>query len=334
MPTTPPPTSASGWCAIWGESVDPTRLLSPVSYSGTIATPDSQEDCLTSLVAFEAEALATLDEQLWRRLGVTQTFDRLLVVAVATAPGAVNDVRDHAGRNLSGGAAKFWTLSFPQLLKDLVRRRIVVNAGGQVQLHDEFADKLSRLLKAHEDGVSRVEPTPGVTLEELNARAALRARSEKKTSRSRSTTTRSSKAKSKAKAAATPRKRSSAAAAPTPDAGPKETVISLSAPKPTPTVAPPNTLFTTLKLNKLLDHLDNMALSKIQLGDRLSLHGANLERFLEVTGQAEITRIKREDLVELHWEGRKLVKTSGGDRRMAVHQLVDQLRKRASADAE
>lgn len=283
---------------------------------------------MSSPVAFEAEALAAFDEQLWRRLGVTQTFDRLLVMAVATEPGGVNDVRDHAGRNLTGGAAKFWTLSFPQLLRDLIRRRIVVNAAGQVQLHDDFAERLSRLLKAHEDGVSRVEPTPGVTLEELNARAALRARQEK-ASKSRSSRTRS-RTTTRSKESATPRKRSAAA----PVKKEKETVITLSAPKPTPTVAPPNTLFTTLKLNKLLDHLDNMALSKVQLGDRLSLRGANLDRFLEVTGAAEITRIKREDLVELHWEGRKLAKTSGGDRRMAVHQLVDQLRKRASADAE
>ena len=62
--------------------------------------------------ALAPEALATLDEQLWRRLGVTQTFDRLLVVA---GPCSIHDpeaaidyagVRDYlAGGTMSGSSA-------------------------------------------------------------------------------------------------------------------------------------------------------------------------------------------------------------------------------------
>ena len=277
-------------------------------------------------VVFDPESLAQLDDQQWRRLGVTQTFDRLLVDAAASQPGTSAEVRDHAGRNLTGGAAKFWELSFPQMKRDLVRKRILVENAGELGLHPDFADRIQRLLHAVETQASRVEPTPGVTLEELTARAAQRERQAK--AAKRSTSRRSSTGSTaRTRAAAAPKKR--------PAAKPDPTAITLSAPAPapTPTVAPPKKLFTTRTVNTLLDRLDNTALNKTQLGGRIGLRGADLERFLEVTAQLEITRFKRDDLVELHWEGRKLAKTSGGDRRMAVIGLVEQLRGAAETPA-
>ena len=86
-------------------------------------------------------------------------------------------------------------------------------------------------------------------------------------------------------------------------------------------------------MNKLFDHLDaGTTLAKSQLGQRLELGGANLERFLEVCGALEITRFERDDLVQLHWRGRELAQTSSADRRMAVHELVRELRKHATAE--
>ena len=38
-------------------------------------------------IKLDAEVFSQLDDQQWRRLGVTQTFDRLLIEAVGTAPG-------------------------------------------------------------------------------------------------------------------------------------------------------------------------------------------------------------------------------------------------------
>ncbi len=280
-------------------------------------------------VVFDPESLAKLDDQQWRRLGVTQTFDRLLVDAAATHPGTSAEVRDHAGRNLSGGAARFWELSFPQMKRDLVRKRILAESAGELTLNADFADRIQRLLHDIETQASHVEPTPGVTLEELNARAAERERQIK--AARRSTTRRASTSTSRSRSGASesaPKKRS----APKPD----PTAIALSAPtpKPTPTVAPPKKLFTTRTVNTLLDRLDNTALNKVQLGGRIGLRGADLERFLEVTGQLDITRFKRDDLVELHWEGRKLAKTSGGDRRMAIIGLVEKLRGAAEAPGD
>lgn len=278
-------------------------------------------------VVFDPDALRQLDDQQWRRLGVTQTFDRLLVEAAATAPGAAEAVRDHAGRSLSGGAARFWELSFPQMKRDLVRKRVLAESGGQLALHPDFGERVERLLHDIETSASHVEPTPGVTLEELTARAAEREKQVKAARRARS---RSSGSTRRTSSASTPKKRS--AAEKTPEA--TAVTVSAPAPKPTPTVAPPKKLFTTRTVNTLLDRLDNTALNKSQLSGRINLRGADLDRFLEVTAQLDITRFKRDDLVELHWEGRKLAKTSGGDRRMAVIGLVDKLREAAAVPAE
>lgn len=115
----------------------------------------------------DRETIGRLDDQQWRRLGITQTFERLLVEAAATSPGPVRQVRDSVGSQLGGGAAKFWELSFDQLKKDLARRGILQEAAGELGLQGDFADRLQRLANDMQHGVSRVEPTPGVTLEDL-----------------------------------------------------------------------------------------------------------------------------------------------------------------------
>lgn len=301
--------------------------------SPTTAAPRPDKEArLSDQVAIDPDALGQLDDQQWRRLGVTQTFDRLLVEAAATSPGAPESVRDHAGRNLTGGAAKFWELSFPQMKRDLTRKRVLAERNGALQLHPEFAERLDRLLVGIESGISRVEPTPGVTLEDLTARAVEREKRDKaqkaKRTRTASAAARATKA---AKTAKTAKKGAAAEAAPTTrrKKSPKDQPIALGAPAPTSTVAAPKKLFTTRTVNTLLDRLDNTALSKPQLAERLFLHGADLDRFLEVTCELDITRMKRGDLVELHWEGRKLGKTAGGERRMAVIDLVERLRTQA-----
>ena len=97
---------------------------------------------------------------MWRRLGVTQTFERLLVSAALTTPGPSETVAGHAGACLTGGGAKFWDLSRGQLEKDLIRRRVLIQQDGALQAHPEFAERLNQILNDHEAGVSRVAPTP------------------------------------------------------------------------------------------------------------------------------------------------------------------------------
>lgn len=279
---------------------------------------------MTDPVVIAAEQLALLNDQLWRRLGITQTFDRLLVEAVAAGPGAPADVRDAVGRNLSGGAVKFWELSFPGLVKDLARRG-VVKSGEIVALADAFADRLQRIIADLEEGVSHVEPTPGVTLESVLAKAKAREEAAKAAKATRPRASRAKpKAAPKAEAKAAPIKRAAKAEA-------SVAAPAVAAPAPAPTIAPANKLFTSLKLNRLLDSLDNSRLLKAQLGGRLDLSGANLDRFLEITDQLELTRTTPDGLVELHFRGRELARTGSADRRMVLIDLVRELRSAADS---
>ncbi len=293
---------------------------------------------MSETVVIDPETLSKLDDQLWRRLGITQTFDRLLVEATASNPGAPAEVQSVAGRALQGGAAKFWEMSFPQIKKDLCRRGVLAESTGNLTLADDFADKLSRLIHDVDEGVSRVEPTPGVTLDDVMKKAAEREEKEK----ARKSAARKPRARKTSSTSTTPRKRSGAKsddaadaadAAESAEADAAKAAAS-SRPAPAARVAPPNKLFTTIKVNKLLDHLDNTTLARTQLGQRLELSGANLERFLEVTGALDITRIERDDLVQLHWRGRELAQTSSADRRMTVHDLVRELRKHALGEGD
>ena len=85
-------------------------------------------------------------------------------------------------------------------------------------------------------------------------------------------------------------------------------------------------LFTSNRLNRLLDHLDDTRLTVSQIAKRLDLAGRGLEAFLEVINEVQITRVSRDNIVELHWRGRELVRTVGVDRRLAVLDLVKELR--------
>ncbi len=276
---------------------------------------------MTDPVAIDPERLEKLNDQLWRRLGITQTFDRLLVEAAAVQPGEIDAVRDFAGRNLSEGAARFWQLSFPQIKKDLCRKGVLADGGGTLALSEGFGERLTRLLHDIDAGVSRVEPTPGVTLEALQKKAKLREereKAEKAAARSRS---RKTTAKKKKAPDATPKTRKKKAAVP------GETPPAPVAAAPTSTASlDAGKIFTTKRLNGLLDRLDAGAQLKAQLGAKLDLGGAALEHFLEITGEMEITRFTRDDMVELHFKGRELAQTSGMDRRTTVRDLTTQTR--------
>lgn len=285
---------------------------------------------MTDPVSITAEQLTHLSQQHWRRLGITQTFDSLLVKAAAVTPGTADSVRDTVSQSLSGGAVKFWELSYPSLLKDLSRRGVLSTEEG-VQLSPDFADRLQRIIGDQEAGVSHVDPTPGVTLESVLAKAKRREASAKVTSKARPRAT-----KAKAKAAATPKAEAAPikrapATKPEPSAPAAAPVAAAPVVPSAPLLAPVNKLFTSLKVNRLLDSLDNARLLKSQLGGRLDLGGANFERFIEISDRLEITRTTSDGQVELHWKGRELARTTSAERRMALIELVRELRSAAEA---
>ena len=273
---------------------------------------------MTELASFQEATLNILGDSEWRRLGVTQTFERLLVEATAAQPGTPDEVAAHAGRALTGGGAKFWELSRVNLQSDLCRKRVLIVQSGALTLHPEFAGRLQKMIDDMESGVSRVEPTPGVTIESIMEQTAERERRQQKPK------PRAAKPAKRATGASTPKKRSSGqdGSAPT-----QVTRVSQTATM-TPDL-PVKKIFTSIRINRMLDHLDNNSLSTTQLGGRLDLSGNPLSRFLDVTGKLEIVRVSRDNLVELHWRGREVVRTTSADRRMAVLGLVDELREAA-----
>ena len=271
--------------------------------------------------AVDSTRVQAMDDQLWRRVGVTQAFEILLVEAALVSPALPADVSKTASQKLSGGAARFWDLSVAQLQRDLCRRRILALTDGQLQAHPEFVEKLERVLDSHEQGVSRVAPTPGVTTEQVLKEAEARA---KQDAQKKASAKRKPKASPtpKSSVSATPRKRQS---------NEDETVTTIK------TVATKSVtmsasqvdykkLFTSNRLNRLLDHLDDTRLTVSQIAKRLDLAGRGLEAFLEVINEVQITRVSRDNIVELHWRGRELVRTVGVDRRLAVLDLVKELR--------
>ena len=269
-------------------------------------------------------AVEGLNDQHWRRLGITQTFERLLVETVATEAGEFGEVGERAGRNLSGGAARFWEMSFPQMLKELCRRKVLQRDGDAVSLNDEFADRLQRLLDAEATGASHVAPTPGVTLDDIIRQAdARKVRETAEKAAARKRTTRSAtaaRAKSAAAGEATPKKRSAG------DDKPKSAAARSKAAQPPRTSA--EKLFTSIRLNRLLDALDTGSMSIEQLGSRLSLSEVDTQFFFRVSDSIGLTRTN-ERLVELHWKGRELARTSDADRRMALREAVKELRNSA-----
>ncbi|MEZ4467434.1 MAG: hypothetical protein R3F60_26100 [bacterium] len=269
------------------------------------------------------EVLQQLNEQHWRRLGLSQTFDRLVVHEVAIHPAPPADVQARISARLGGGAAKFLALTFEKLIKDLARRGVLQLADGSLRLHGVFDERLRQLIEAEERGDSRVDPTPGVTLADVVQRAEER----EKKAKERPARVRKAPAKPGPE---TPRTRKGAkaapAAAPEPVAAPAPVV---EAPRE---ATPISQLFTSRTINKLLDSLDTGPLLKDQVRDRLALRPTDFGRFLEVTGALELTRISRDDMIELHWRGRELVKTAAAERRIVLIDVVRQLRERAESD--
>jgi hypothetical protein len=303
---------------------------------------------LTEPVALDPQILATLNDQLWRRVGITQTFDRLLVEAVVLHPGPIPGVRQAAGKNLTGGAAKFYEMSFPQLMRDLIKRGVLLEKNATLAVHPGFVEKIRQVLAGQAAGQSHVEPTPGMTIEGLQALADQRAEREKlaKAQRARETPEKGEKgekgekAPKAAKGATTrksstePRKRA-ASSATTEDGGEAASAAkspaakAAPAPAPTPHRTAAHTLFTSLRINKLLDVLDTGSMNHDQLAGRLDLPKRDLERFLSVADALGLTRLNG-PLIELHWQGRELAKTTAADRRVKVTDYVKMLRDKAT----
>lgn len=288
---------------------------------------------MTEPVALDPQILASLNDQLWRRVGITQTFDRLLVEAVVLHPGPIPGVRQAAGKNLTGGAAKFYEMSFPQLMRDLIKRGVLVEKNALLAVHPGFVEKIRQVLAGQAAGQSHVEPTPGMTIEGLQVLADLRAEREKlaKAQRAREAPEKSEKATKTAKGATTrkssaePRKRASSST--TTDEGSAAPAPAAPAPAVHRTAA--HTLFTSLRINKLLDVLDTGSMNHDQLGGRLDLNKRDLERFLSVADALGLTR-PNGPLIELHWQGRELAKTTAADRRVKVTDYVKMLRDKAA----
>lgn len=287
---------------------------------------------MTEPVSIDSQILAALNDQLWRRVGITQTFDRLLVLAAAANPGPIAGVREAAGRTLAPGAARFYEMSFPQLLRDLVKRSVLVEKGGNLHLSPVFEDKLRQLLAGQAAGQSHVDPTPGVTMEDLQHLADQRAEREKAARAARAKDTRKTEKPAREpgakKSASEPRKRAGAPA-PGSTAGEAPAPPPAPAPAPTPHRTPANTLFTSLRMNKLIDTLDTGSLNQDQLAARLDLSRKDLERFLAVAESLGLTRANG-PLIELHWQGRELAKTTAADRRVKVTDCVKMLRDKAA----
>ncbi|MBU0551240.1 hypothetical protein KKF91_15460 [Myxococcota bacterium] len=290
------------------------------------------------MTGFDAEALSNLNDQSWRRLGITQTFDRLLVEAVITSPGSVAAIRGAVGRQLQAGAAKFWDLSFPQIKRDLCRRGILHEDAEALGLAEEFADKLSKLLDDLAGGVSRVEPTPNVTLEDILSKTAAREAAEKAKKKKAPVKAKKKKADDEAEPAKRePKAKKKKAPSKATEGKATEGKAAQGAAGGLPAAlpaAPSKELFTSLRINKLLDALDNVQLLKSQLAGRLGLRGADLDHFLTIASQLEITRVMRDSLmndemVELHFRGSELAKTSSAERRQVLIKLVKELREAA-----
>lgn len=292
---------------------------------------------MTEPVSIDPQILTTLNDQMWRRVGITQTFDRLLVIAAVQHPGPVAGIRQAAGRSLQGGAAKFYEMSFPQLLRDLVKRAVLMEKSGTLVLAPAFIEKIRQVLAGQAAGQSHVEPTPGVTMEDLQVLADQRAEREKSTRSTRAPAAKKppkepgeKPARAPKKTGAEPRKRAAAAPGDTSAPSPTHsTPVTAAAPPPIVHRTPANVLFTSLRINKLLDVLDTGSMNHDQLGARLDMSRKDLERFLAVAEALGLTR-PNDSLIELHWQGRELAKTSAADRRVKVTDCVKMLRDKAA----
>ena len=96
----------------------------------------------------------------------------------------------------------------------------------------------------------------------------------------------------------------------------------------------PQKLLTSIRVNRLFDRLEHSTLSKTQLAQRLDLPMREFDRFAQICVDAELVRIVRGDLMELHWRGREYATKRDADRRMSVLELVKELRNIATGDVQ
>ncbi len=265
-----------------------------------------------------------VDHSIWKKLGITQAFDLLLVKACLQMPGTVEELKIRAGEQLTGGALKFWEMSFSELVRDLTRQQVLEKEGEVLGLHPGFGERLRRAQETFEQQVSRVVLDENATLEAIEARAEARA--------ARITQTKKTKKKAPSRPPMVgPVKRATTSEPVTDDTLGLPTKTPQNIPKAVvqpirAELTPAKKVFTSIRMNRLLDRLDNSTLSKSQLSSRLDLIGPDFDRFLAVCEQCELIRIVRTDLVELHWRGQEFARTADADRRMAVLDLVKELR--------
>jgi hypothetical protein len=289
------------------------------------------QDAIT--VSIKPENVA---QAVWKKLGITQAFDLLLVKACLQESGTPSDLCTRVASTLTEGAQKFWEMSFQELIRNMKRQEILDVQEDLLVVHAQFLEKLTRAMETFSSGNSRVAPSAGVSLESLEARTKARAlRAEREKERK--------KAEKAAKSAKTPARRAQirpskrAATIETADPLGQETVAPVvREPKPMPTDAPAEPreamikkTFTSIRLNRLFDRLEHSTLSIKQLSEKLDLGSSQVDQFLSVCASADLIRIVRTDLIELQWRGREYARTMDAERRMGVLSLVKELRSTA-----
>ena len=275
-------------------------------------------------------------QAVWKKLGVTQAFDLLLVKACLQAPGTPADLCTRVANTLTEGAKKFWEMSFQELIRNMKRQDVLDAQEDLLVVHTQFLEKLTRAMETFSSGNSRVTPAEGVSIESLEARTkarALRAEREKERKKAEKAA-KSSKAPAR-RAQIRPAKRT--AATETADPLGQEAVAPVvreAKQVPTASDAEPQEAvikktFTSIRLNRLFDRLEHSTLSIKQLSEKLDLGSNQVDQFISVCASADLIRIVRTDLIELQWRGREYARTVDAERRMGVLSLVKELRSTA-----
>lgn len=283
---------------------------------------------------FQLSQLKQLNDTHWRRLGITQTFERLVVEAVATQPAPPPAIKARVGEGFNQSAVKFWELSFGQLLQDMLRREQLRVQGGDLRLGEKLQGNLRRILSELERAVSFVQPTSGLTMAQIDEQMHQREQQAKEKAAQARAAAKERAAQRAAQPAEKPagavRRRVAVEGAATKKRAPAPIAAPHSAPSAAPAASAPEDhtkLFTTLRLNRLLDALSSGRMLKADIGRRMELSGAQLERFLEATSALDLTRTAADNLtVDLHWEGQSLARTQTIDRRIALQDIVQRLR--------
>jgi hypothetical protein len=274
----------------------------------------------------------TIDQSIWKKLGVTQAFDLLLVKACMEAPGTPAELCARIGNKLADGAQKFWEMSFVELTRNLKRKELLDDNEGVLVLHAQFHEKLSRAVETFASGNSRVEPGEGVSLEGLEARNKAReqrAQREKERKQAAKAPSRRAQIKPAKRAATVEKSDPLGHEAVKPAVREQPAAVSVSAAPAESQEHIIKKIFTSMRLNRLFDRLEHSTLSIKQLCEKLDLGSGQVDRFLNVCESADLIRIVRTDLIELQWRGREYAATADAERRMGVLALVKELRSSA-----